>query len=236
MSSRLEPKPRQSAAILVVVFLVLLVGLLQWVFFSHQLASPTTGLAELARTELGRAGVTNPVTAVLLNFRALDTLLELAVLLAALLGIWSLAAATPGYQRAGPVYAGMVAWVVPLLILTAGYLLWIGAKAPGGAFQAGALLAAAGVILRLGGAEAAGLPGAVAQRWLAVAGIAVFALVGLGTLLAGRGFLNYPPAWSGWLILLIEIFATLTIATLLAAAYVGSEDEPSTQPGGEHDG
>ncbi|EIC21564.1 MnhB domain-containing protein [Thiorhodovibrio frisius] len=226
MSMRLEPKPQQSAAILVVVFLVLLVGLLQWVFFSHQLESATTGLAAPAQAELVRTGVTNPVTAVLLNFRALDTLLELAVLLAALLGIWSLGAATPGYQRAGPVYAGMVAWVVPLLIITAGYLLWIGAKAPGGAFQAGALLAAAGVILRLGGAASAGLPSVSAQRWLAVAGIAVFALVGLGTMLAGRDFLNYPPAWSGWLILAIEVFATLTIATLLAAAYVGSEDDP----------
>ena len=224
MSTRLEPKPRRSAAILVVVFLVLLVGLLQWVFFSHQLGSTATGLSALAQAELERSGVTNPVTAVLLNFRALDTLLELAVLLAALLGIWSLGAAVPGYRRAGPVYAGMVAWVVPLLILVAGYLLWIGAKAPGGAFQAGALLAAAGVILRLGGAAGAGLPGVVAQRWLAVAGIGVFALVGLGTLVVGRGFRNYPPAWAGWLILLIEVFATLTIATLLVAAYLGSEE------------
>jgi multisubunit Na+/H+ antiporter MnhB subunit len=223
--NRLEPKARDSAAILVVVLLVLLAGLLQWVFFAHQLQVLDTGLAALVQTELPRSGVTNPVTAVLLNFRALDTLLELAVLLAALLGIWSLGAGACGYQRAGPVYAGMVAWVVPLLILTAGYLLWIGAKAPGGAFQAGALLAAAGVILRLGGATHAGLPGRVAQRWLAVAGIGVFALVGLVTLVAGRGFLNYPQPWSGGLILLIETFATLTIATLLAAAYVGQERE-----------
>lgn len=223
--NRLEPQAQDSAALLVVVFLVLLAGWLQWVFFSHQLQTPQSGLAAVTQAELARTGVSNPVTAVLLNFRALDTLLELGVLLAALLGIWSLGARTRGYQRAGPVYAGMVAWVVPLLILTAGYLLWIGAKAPGGAFQAGALLAAAGVILRLGGAAQAGLPGQIAQRWLAVAGIGVFALVGLGTLVAGRGFLNYPESWAGGLILLIETAATLTIATLLAAAYVGQERE-----------
>jgi multisubunit Na+/H+ antiporter MnhB subunit len=222
--NRLEPKPQRSASILVVVLLALLAALLQWVFFTHQMQAPDGGLAALAAAELPRTGVTNPVTAVLLNYRAVDTLLELAVLLAALLGIWALGAPARGYQRAGPVYAGMVSWVVPLLILTAGYLLWIGAKAPGGAFQAGALLAAAGVILRLGGSARGGLPGASAQRWLAVAGIGVFALVGLATMLAGRGFLNYPEPWAGWLILLIETFATLTIATLLTAAYVGNEE------------
>lgn len=231
MSTRLEPKLQQSAAVLVVVLLVLLAALLQWVFFEQHLKSSGEGLAELARAELSRTGVTNPVTAVLLNYRALDTLLELGVLLAALLGIWSLGAATPPYQRAGPVFDGMTAWVVPLLVLTAGYLLWIGAKAPGGAFQAGALLAAAGVILRLGGDPRAGLPAERVQRALAICGIATFLAVGVGTLIAGRGFLDYPDAWAGSLILLIEAFATLTIATLLTAAYVGGRPtEPLPAP------
>lgn len=230
MRSRLEPKPQRSAAILVVVFLMLLTGLLQWVFFAHHSGLASDELVALAQAELPRSGVTNPVTAVLLNYRALDTLLELTVLLAAMLGIWSQGAASQGYQRAGPVFAGMAAWVVPVLIITAGYLLWIGAKAPGGAFQAGALLAAAGVIQRLGGDARAGLPGESAQRWLSIAGIGVFLLVGLVTLVAGRGFLDYPPSWAGWLILLIEVFATLTIATLLTAAFVGGLPPPQVSP------
>ncbi|WP_242469326.1 MnhB domain-containing protein [Rhabdochromatium marinum] len=223
----MEPKPQRSAALLVVVLLILLAGLLQWVYFTHAATAPGAGLTALAQAELPRSGVTNPVTAVLLNYRALDTLLELSVLLTAMLGIWSLGPATPGYQQAGAVFAGLAAWVVPLLILSGGYLLWIGAKAPGGAFQAGALLAAAGVIQRLGGDPRASLPNESAQRWLAIAGIGIFALVGLATLVAGRGFLDYPLAWAGWLILLIETFATLTIATLLTAAYVGGQPPPS---------
>lgn len=221
MRSRLEPKPGRSAALLVVVFLVLFATMLLWTFFAHQPDPSRHNLAALSEVELPATGVINPVTAVLLNYRALDTLLELTVLLAAMLGIWSQGPATLGYQRADPVFAGMAAWVVPLLIVSAGYLLWIGSKAPGGAFQAGALLAAAAVIQRLGGDPRAGLPGEQAQRWLAVSGAGMFALVGIATWIGGLGYLEYPPQWAGWLILLIEVFATLSIGVLLAAAYVG---------------
>ena len=102
-----------------------------------------------SQENLATSGVSNPVTAVLLNFRAYDTLLELAVLLTAVLGIFALGPARPGYRSAGPVFDSLAHWLVPVLILTAGYLLWVGAHAPGGAFQAGAILAAAGVVLRL---------------------------------------------------------------------------------------
>jgi hypothetical protein len=49
------------------------------------------GLRRDVTEALPRSGVENPVTAVLLNFRAWDTLLESVVLLAALIGVWSLA-------------------------------------------------------------------------------------------------------------------------------------------------
>jgi len=48
------------------------------------------GLVHLVSANLDSAGAENPVTAVLLNFRAYDTLLESMVLLAALIAIWSL--------------------------------------------------------------------------------------------------------------------------------------------------
>ena len=104
-------------------------------------------LAGQVAANLADSGVTNPVTAVLLNFRAYDTLLELAVLLAALLGIFALGPARPGFKEGGPVLDGLIRWLVPLLVVTGGYLLWVGAHAPGGAFQAGALLAAAAVLM-----------------------------------------------------------------------------------------
>ena len=173
------------------------------------------------RLRVGNFFLSNHLTAVLLNFRAYDTLLELAVLLAAVLGILALGPARPGFQQGGPVLDGLTRWLVPLLIVFAGYLLWVGAHAPGGAFQAGALLAAAAVLLRLGGHASAGLPGPVLQRWLLAGGIAVFLTVGLAATAGGLAFLEYPRAWSGVLILLIESAATLASAAALALAYLG---------------
>jgi len=172
---------------------------------------------------LAASGVSNPVTAILLNFRAYDTLLELAVLLTAVLGILALGTARPDYQRAGPVFDGLARWLVPVLILTAGYLLWVGAHAPGGAFQAGATLAAAAVVLRLAGKRSIGLPQAGTLRVILAAGVGMFLVVGLSLLVLGRPFLGYPPAWAGSLILLIESAAMLAIAATLVLAFLGGQ-------------
>jgi multisubunit Na+/H+ antiporter MnhB subunit len=198
-----------------------LAAVFAWVTVHTLGAADPTRLADQITAQLPDSGVGNPVTAVLLNFRAYDTLLELAVLLAAVLGILALGPARAPYRAAGPLLDGLIRWLVPLLILTAGYLLWVGAHAPGGAFQAGAMLAAAAVMLRLGGQADAGLPQAPTQRILLTAGIAAFVAVGGATVATGHAFLQYPEGWSGGLILLIETAATLAIATTLALAYIG---------------
>lgn len=205
-------------------------GVMAWALMhAHASADPARLAAEVS-ARLDDSGVSNPVTAVLLNFRAYDTLLELAVLLAAVLGILAVGPARPTYRPAGPLFGALVSWLVPLLIVTGGYLLWVGAHAPGGAFQAGALLAAAAVLLRLGGQPTAGLPAPVLQRWLLVGGVGAFIIVGLSVTLTGQAFLQYPQGWSGTLILLIETAATLAIATTLALAYIGGAS-PRGQPG-----
>ena len=222
---------RRDLSLLIGLLVTLLATLLLWIFYGTLALDPGGRLADLAAERLPGTGVSNPVTAVLLNYRAYDTLMELAVLLAALLGIWSLGPAAPGFQRSGAVLAGMVSWVVPLLIVTGGYLLWVGGYAPGGAFQAGALLGAAGVIVRLAGDPRAGLPGEAAQRWLLVAGVLAFTLVGLGLMVFGAGFLTYPPKLAKWLILAIEMAATIAIGVALAAAYVGGRPPgPQARP------
>jgi multisubunit Na+/H+ antiporter MnhB subunit len=198
-----------------------LAGVLGWALL-HALDTPSRNtLPQAIGANLAISGVSNPVTAVLLNFRAYDTLLELAVLLTAVLGMLALGRATPGYQPAGPVFAGLVRWLVPVLIVTAGYLLWAGAHAPGGAFQAGAMLAAAGVVLRLAGGSSCGLPRGLMLRLLMAAGVGMFLIVGLAQLALGRPFLAWPPAWAGVLILLIETAAMLAIAATLVLAFLG---------------
>ena len=189
-------------------------------------------LAVEARTQLVNSGVSNPVTAVLLNYRAYDTLLELAVVLTAVLGILALSPMRVPPTSAGPLLLGLTRWLVPLLVVTSGYLLWVGAHAPGGAFQAGAVLASAMILQYL-----APLPGRaeinpMLLRSLLVAGLAVFVAVGLLMMPFNGSFLQYFRDSAGGLILVIETAATLSIAAALTLAYVGGHPSgwyPTTQ-------
>lgn len=199
-------------------FLALIVCL-NIAFFYALLDANTPRLAPAVFDNLSQTGVSNPVTGVLLDFRAYDTMLELAVMLAAVLGIMALGRQKVYYQESGPMLLNLSQWLVPVLILFSGYMLWAGAHAPGGAFHAGAILAAAGVLVHLSGHSQSGLPGFLWLRGLVIGGIASFLLIGLVIMLNGQAFLDYPSEWAGTLILLIESFATLTIALLLLIAF-----------------
>lgn len=197
-----------------------LAALLAWALVDALGDGSVTRLGDAVRSELDNSGVSNPVTAVLLNFRAYDTLLELAVILTAVLGVLALGPARAAYRPAGPLLRSLVRLLVPLLVVLSGYLLWVGAHAPGGAFQAGATLAAAAVLMHLAGDPAAAAPRAAWLRILLVPGLAIFLAVGLLATAAGS-VLQYPAGWAGALILLIETAATLSIAAALFIAYLG---------------
>ncbi len=216
---------KSSAAIrwTITLLCIALAFILSWALLKALSSETSDTLAQSVSANLANSGVSNPVTAVLLNFRAYDTLLELAVLLTAILGIFALSEERTGYLPAGPVFNGLVSWLVPALILMAAYLLWVGAHAPGGAFQAGAILAAAGVILRLAGKRDIGLPLSSTSylNIILLIGVGLFLLVGLSMLVLGRPFLDYPPAIAGKLILLIETAAMISIAATLILAFLG---------------
>ena len=184
------------------------------------------GLTELVDGELAVSGAENPVTAVLLNFRGYDTLLEIAVLTAALIGVWALGPAPRVAQiTPSPVLLGLNATLLPLVVLICAYLLWVGKAEPGGAFQAGAVLAAAGVLLILSGGRPTIPMSLKPMRWAAVIGLAVFIGVGVAVMVTGRAFLQYPPAMAGGLILTVEVAATVSIAVILALMFVGGRPE-----------
>lgn len=184
------------------------------------------GLSPEVAAHLETSGVSNPVTAVLLNFRGYDTLLEMVVLLVALLGVWALGGTALRPEAApGPVLDTLVRLLVPVLILVAAYLLWVGAHAPGGAFQAGSVLGAAGVLLLLAGwrvhTDLMGLP----LRFILVVGPGAFVIVAVFTLLIEGQLLEYPPEHSGTLILILETSATLSIGVTLAGLFLGSRPQ-----------
>ena len=205
-------------------------GMLSWALWS--LPHTSLGLSVQVRDRLPESGVRAEVTAVLLNFRAYDTLLELAVLLAALLGAWQLGVLSLPRRgpEPGPVLQHLARFLVPLTILVAGYVLWLGGHATGGAFQAGALLAGAGVLLLLLRPEVLGLRDQRGLRVLLVAGPAVFALVAGSVMLPGRSLLEYPPQHAGSLILLIEAASTLSIGITLTLLFAGGRPH---HPGGD---
>jgi multisubunit Na+/H+ antiporter MnhB subunit len=199
-------------------------ALLAWAMLG--LPPPTGRVSALVAAHLNESGVTHDVTAVLLNFRGYDTLLEIGVLLLAVLGVLAvrLAAADTGgpLPPPGALLRALTNLVVPLMVLVAGYLLWAGAHRPGGAFQAGAVLAAAGVLLRLAGRLPALLPPRFWLRAGLLIGFAVFLAVALGMTVAGKPLLEYPVGQAGGLILLIEATLTLSIGLILISLFVGA--------------
>ncbi len=204
---------------------VLGIGLaLGWAVVS--LPPSTVGLGDQVQAHLAQSGARNPVTAVILNFRGYDTLLETGVLLLTALGVWLLQASAPPQRlRAqgvpGPVLAALVRLLTPLMVLVAVYILWAGGHAPGGAFQAGAILGAAGVLLLLSDTPIRFLRPGWLFRTLLVLGFAVFLTVAVGIMATDRHLLAYPPAWAGSLILLIEGTSMVSIACILVVLFAG---------------
>jgi multisubunit Na+/H+ antiporter MnhB subunit len=200
-------------------------GLILALFVSILNLPAVTGFVrDAVAIKMPMSGVEHPVTAVLLNFRGYDTLLEIAVLLLALLVVLAVASgsapkrSTPA-RSTDPVLQALARLLTPLMILTAGYLLWAGAHRPGGAFQAGAVLAAALVLLNLAGLLPAWTaPGKLLRLGLA-GGFLVFLAV--AALLLGEGaLLQYPPASAGALILLIEAGLTFSLGLTLAGLFL----------------
>jgi multisubunit Na+/H+ antiporter MnhB subunit len=207
-----------------VLSLALLAGL-SWALVS--LPVKPAGLTEESLAKLPESGVTNAVTAVLLNYRGYDTLLEVGVLLLAIVGVWSLRRGDwPTADLCDrPLLLSLLRVLLPVLLLAAGYLLWIGAFAPGGAFQGGALLGGALVLVMLGALARRVLNRAGLLRAGLVLGVMVFATVCALTLRLTGGLLQYPPGTGGTWIMVIEFAALVSIGLTLGLLYLGGRPE-----------
>lgn len=194
------------------------------------LPDPAPTLAPAVVANAWATNLSNPVTNVLMAFRAMDTMLEKVVLLLAIVGAWSLAPDSAWGGRPGPrhqadphgVLVFLARLLPPLGIVVGIYILWTGADHPGGAFQGGAILAAMWSLAIMAGL--ADTP-PVSRRWIRlilIAGPGLFLVVGLSGLLFGAAFLSYPPALAKPLILGIEVAMTLTIAATLGLLLAGA--------------
>lgn len=201
------------------------------------LPDPAPTLAPTVVAHAWATSLANPVTNVLMAFRAMDTMLEKVVLLLVIIGVWSLASDSAWGGRPGPRHQappqGVLVFLARLLppvgIVVGIYILWTGANHPGGAFQGGAILASMWLLVIM-----AGLMDTppVSSRWLRfilIAGPGLFLLVGLGGLWFGAAFLAYPPAQAKPLILGIEVAMILTIAATLGLLVAGAPERSAQQ-------
>lgn len=185
------------------------------------------GLTDAVHANLDSAGVAQPITAVLLNFRGYDTLLEISVLVAAVAVVGNLRGRTRIAEGAPSLLAGLADLLLPISVLFSGYLLWRGAYGPGGAFQAGAVLAGGGVVLVLAGRIRALHTSSAPVRVLLAVGPSAFLVLALEPLFRGRPLLTYETESAASSILAIEATLMVTIAVVLLTFFPGIEEEAS---------
>lgn len=189
------------------------------------LAPPALDMRPLVEANLQDSGVTHPVTAVLLNYRGYDTLLEVGVLLLALVALLAARGTESGMVSVprpspDPLLAMLGRVAVPVMVVVAVYLLWAGAFRPGGAFQAAAVLAAAAVLLHLTGLRPGWRQPGAGLRWGLAGGFFLFLGVGVILLLVEGELLRFPPDYAGLLILLVESGLTLSLGLILAGLFL----------------
>ena len=210
----------QAATLLTAALALVLWAGLAWAIWL--MPEPHGATAQLVRSALPNSGVQNPVTAVLLNFRGYDTLLEVAVLLLGSFSTYAINGRCEGRPPIPPAdepfLPAFFRLMAPVAVVVAGYILWVGKHAPGGAFQAGSILAAVGILAVLTTGFGAG-PGARRQDYALVLGLFTFCTVGLCSMGGARSFIQYPGPWAGELILLIESAAALSIAAALVTLF-----------------
>ncbi|HEY2624561.1 MAG TPA: hydrogenase subunit MbhD domain-containing protein [Dyella sp.] len=202
------------------------------------LPDPAPTLAPEVARNIASTGVGNPITAVLMSFRAMDTLLEAIVLLFGLLGIWSLGSdrywgGRPGLAPVAEpngILAYMARVLPPIGIVVGIYILWVGADYPGGKFQGGTVLAAMWLLLMMSGLLDAP---AVSQRWVRlalIAGPAAFILVGLLGVFVANAFLAYPEGLAKPLIIVIEVALLPSLAVTLTLLLIGPPQRAGSPP------
>jgi len=220
-------RPGQGVRVLAALLSAILTGGLAAVVLL--LPEPAPTLAPAAAASLPATGVGNPVTGVLLAFRAIDTLGESIVLVLALVGLWSLApdgawGGRPGALTTAPAGSALrfLAQVLPPFgILVGIHLLWVGADHPGGKFQGATVIAAMWVLVLIAGLRRPPTVTSRAMRWLVVVGSLLFVGIGAAGIWLAGAFLAYPDGLAKPLILAIETALTLSVAVILGLLLAG---------------
>lgn len=228
-----RPKIKRLIPLIVVIITgaVLVYGTLDMPAFSDSLAPIHQHVAPRYILESPQEiGIPNMVTSVLASYRGYDTMGEVIVVFAALVGVLSLIGirkpkVAPNYleQPARPVLQVMAKFMIPFIILFALYVQFHGDFGPGGGFQAGVIFSVAIILYTLTFSQYDGMrlvPPKV-LKILAAAGVMIYGGTGIWTLLKGGTFLNYSVLGKTSVdgqhlgILIIEFGVGLTVAAAM---------------------
>lgn len=193
-------------------------------------------------------GIPNMVTSVLASYRGYDTMGEVIVVFAALVGVLALIgireqkSPRPTYttddKPPRPVLQVMAKLLIPYILLFALYVQFHGEYGPGGGFQAGVIFASAIIlyVLTFGLDDAYDLVAPRVLRPLAALGVLIYGGTGIVTMLMGGNFLNYnvlasdPVSGQHYGILFIEFGVGLTVATVMMLvfyAFISRGEKPA---------
>ncbi|MGK7297427.1 MAG: hydrogen gas-evolving membrane-bound hydrogenase subunit E [Candidatus Wenzhouxiangella sp. M2_3B_020] len=227
----------------------LLVGLVALAMLAGLLQLPPPGAAdspaqrhvsaEYVAGGAEAAGAANLVTAVLLNYRGLDTFGEVLVIFSALLAVLVVRAGAPRAEPAprsrpaglppSPVVAFVVRLLAPFMAAFAAFVMISGDTIPGGGFQGGVVLGAMMILLAV--AIGRDRVGAMAERFapflVRAAAPLTFALVAaIGLVVTGAWFgLPESPVPRHALMLALDIAIGVGGAAVLAGIFLAlSED------------
>ncbi len=193
-------------------------------------------------------GIPNMVTSVLASYRAYDTMGEVIVVFAALVGVLALIgireqkSPRPVYptddKPPRPVLQVMAKLLIPYILIFALYVQFHGEYGPGGGFQAGVIFASAIIlyVLTFGLDDAYALIAPSVLRPLAALGVLIYGGTGVVTIFMGGTFLNYsvladdPVTGQLYGIIAIEFGVGLTVATvmmLIFYAFISRGEKPA---------
>ncbi len=194
---------------------------------------------DAAEAQLPDTGVEHQITGVLLAFRAYDTLLESGILMLTAAAVLALSRdgglSAEGSHRLGvhqiaapmPPVPSALSWaarlLAPALVLLGLWLLFAGSTDSGGAFQSGAVLAAALILLRASQVDLSGFT-AYWLRPLLVVGVVVFICAGLIGPVLGLPWLSWEPEWAFAAVLSVEVLLTAGITAGLYTLFLALEN------------
>ena len=178
-------------------------------------------LENMVKNEMINSQISHEITSILLDFRSLDTLLEVAVIFLALIGIKTVSPLFRYKPLSFPLLITdtYVSLIFPVIVIVAFYILTSGAYQSGGAFQASALLAGGFIIIRLTKPDYLNNIKELFLRFFYSIGLLYFILIGIFTLFNGN-FLEYPKEYSYYLIVSIESFLTISLSVILANYFI----------------